>query len=175
MRDVLHALTAARQLETVVVEGKTSLFIPGALPEFEALPVEAQPVEDEISAQASAEAPTQAQEAEGKRTCLVAQNVSDDFLERSSVANVAVKLLMSKCRSLNYGTSPASRGARSGRCGGAIDENYRGDPIRPALRWRQSRAGRLPGNRRERSGNAMQFWRELWMHRWSYQYADARN
>ena len=32
VREVLHALTGARQLETVVVEGKTLLHIPGALP-----------------------------------------------------------------------------------------------------------------------------------------------
>jgi hypothetical protein len=34
VREVLHALTGGRQLETVVLEGKTLLHIPGALPEF---------------------------------------------------------------------------------------------------------------------------------------------
>jgi hypothetical protein len=34
VRDVLHGLTAGRQLEDVVLEGKTLLYIPGALPEF---------------------------------------------------------------------------------------------------------------------------------------------
>jgi hypothetical protein len=34
VRDVLHGLTAARQLENAVLEGKTLLYIPGALPEF---------------------------------------------------------------------------------------------------------------------------------------------
>jgi len=39
-RDVLHGLTAARQLENVVLEGKTLLYIPGALPEFPEIEVE---------------------------------------------------------------------------------------------------------------------------------------
>ena len=34
VREVVHALTSARQLETVVLEGKTLLHVPGALPEF---------------------------------------------------------------------------------------------------------------------------------------------
>ena len=33
-REVVHALISARQLETVVIEGKTLLHVPGALPEF---------------------------------------------------------------------------------------------------------------------------------------------
>ena len=37
VREVLHALTGARQLETVVLEGKTLLHVPGALPEFPAV------------------------------------------------------------------------------------------------------------------------------------------
>jgi 23S rRNA pseudouridine2605 synthase len=40
VREVLHALVGARQLETVVVEGKTLLHIPGTLPAFAALVVE---------------------------------------------------------------------------------------------------------------------------------------
>ncbi|MCL2659420.1 MAG: hypothetical protein FWD64_02710 [Acidobacteriaceae bacterium] len=35
VREVIHALIAARQLETVAVEGKTTLHVAGALPEFE--------------------------------------------------------------------------------------------------------------------------------------------
>jgi hypothetical protein len=34
VRDVLHALMGARQLETLVVDGKTLLHIPGSLPQF---------------------------------------------------------------------------------------------------------------------------------------------
>ncbi len=34
VRDVMHGLTAARQLENAVLEGKTLVYIPGALPEF---------------------------------------------------------------------------------------------------------------------------------------------
>lgn len=41
VRDVLHGLTAARQLENAVLEGKTLLYIPGALPEFPEIAVEA--------------------------------------------------------------------------------------------------------------------------------------
>ncbi len=43
VRDVLHGLTAARQLENAVLEGKTLLYIPGALPEFPEI-VAAEPV-----------------------------------------------------------------------------------------------------------------------------------
>jgi hypothetical protein len=43
VRDVLHGLTAARQLENAVLEGKTLLYIPGALPEFPEIVV-AEPV-----------------------------------------------------------------------------------------------------------------------------------
>ena len=39
IREVLHALMAGRQLETVVLEGKTLLHVGGELPVFEALPV----------------------------------------------------------------------------------------------------------------------------------------
>jgi hypothetical protein len=45
VRDVLHGLTGARQLETVAVGGKTMLYIPGALPEFPAAAVEEGTVE----------------------------------------------------------------------------------------------------------------------------------
>jgi hypothetical protein len=45
VRDVLHGLTGARQLETVAVGGKTMLYIPGALPEFPAVAVEEGTVE----------------------------------------------------------------------------------------------------------------------------------
>ncbi len=43
VRDVLHGLTAARQLENAVLEGKTLSYIPGALPEFPEV-VAAEPV-----------------------------------------------------------------------------------------------------------------------------------
>ncbi len=38
VREVLHALTAGRQLDTTVVEGKTLLHVSGSLPEFAELP-----------------------------------------------------------------------------------------------------------------------------------------
>jgi 23S rRNA pseudouridine2605 synthase len=50
VREVLHALTAGRQLETVVVEGKTLLYIPGSLPEFAPVVVEVAEGEGEGSA-----------------------------------------------------------------------------------------------------------------------------
>jgi 23S rRNA pseudouridine2605 synthase len=37
IREVIHALIAARQLDTVVVEGKTTLYVAGELPMFEAV------------------------------------------------------------------------------------------------------------------------------------------
>jgi 23S rRNA pseudouridine2605 synthase len=40
LREVVHALTSARQLETVVLDGKTLLHIPGALPAFAAAAAE---------------------------------------------------------------------------------------------------------------------------------------
>jgi hypothetical protein len=51
VRDVLHALLSARQLETVVVEGKTLLHVAGDLPAFAALASEASaPVVDAVAA-----------------------------------------------------------------------------------------------------------------------------
>ncbi|WP_158786093.1 hypothetical protein [Granulicella sp. L46] len=47
VREVLHALVGARQLETVVVEGKTLLHIPGGLPVAAAVEGEALAVEGE--------------------------------------------------------------------------------------------------------------------------------
>jgi hypothetical protein len=44
VRDVLHGLTAARQLENAVLEGKTLVYIPGALPEFPEAVAAAEPV-----------------------------------------------------------------------------------------------------------------------------------
>ena len=41
VREVLHALLGARQLDTVVLEGKTLLYIPGGLPAVEGVAVEA--------------------------------------------------------------------------------------------------------------------------------------
>jgi 23S rRNA pseudouridine2605 synthase len=46
VREVLHALVGARQLETVVIEGKTLLHIPGTLQIFGAAAGEETPVED---------------------------------------------------------------------------------------------------------------------------------
>jgi hypothetical protein len=47
VREVLHALVGARQLETVVLEGKTLLHIPGTLPAFAAEAVDETAVEGE--------------------------------------------------------------------------------------------------------------------------------
>src|SRR5581483_2739200 len=54
VRDVLHGLTAARQLENAVLEGKTLLYIPGALPEFPEIAVEGVAAESEAEAAAKA-------------------------------------------------------------------------------------------------------------------------
>jgi 23S rRNA pseudouridine2605 synthase len=53
IRDVVHALTAARELETIAVEGRTMLHVAGALPGFVAAPV--QPAEDVIEVAAAGE------------------------------------------------------------------------------------------------------------------------
>ena len=47
VREVLHALVGARQLETVVIEGKTLLHIPGGLPVAVAVEGEVPVVEGE--------------------------------------------------------------------------------------------------------------------------------
>ncbi len=47
VREVLHALVGARQLETVVIEGKTLLHIPGGLPVAAAVEGEDPAVEGE--------------------------------------------------------------------------------------------------------------------------------
>ena len=58
IREVIHALIAARQLETVVVEGKTTLHVAGELPTFEPI-VEPAPeiVETTVSFPTAAEPP----------------------------------------------------------------------------------------------------------------------
>ena len=50
IRDVIHALLAARQLETVAVEGRTVLHVAGELPAFLAIPIPADeaPAQDDI-------------------------------------------------------------------------------------------------------------------------------
>jgi 23S rRNA pseudouridine2605 synthase len=53
IREVLHALTSSRQLETIVLEGKSLLHIPGTLPEFPAI-AKPEPTEEEIAAAAAA-------------------------------------------------------------------------------------------------------------------------
>ena len=52
IREVLHALTGSRQLETVVLEGKTLLHIPGTLPEFPEI-IKPEPTEEELAAAAA--------------------------------------------------------------------------------------------------------------------------
>ena len=54
VRDVLHALTGAREIETVAVDGKTHLHLRGELPTFAAAPAEG---EAEGTEESSAEAP----------------------------------------------------------------------------------------------------------------------
>jgi hypothetical protein len=51
VRDVLHGLGAARQLENVVLEGKTLFYVPGALPEFPEIAA-AEPAKEEGTLQA---------------------------------------------------------------------------------------------------------------------------
>ena len=62
VRDVLHGLTAARQLENVVLEGKTLLYIPGTLPEFPEIAVQAVAAEGEADGAANAGAGEPARE-----------------------------------------------------------------------------------------------------------------
>ena len=49
IREVLHALTGSRQLETIVLEGKSLMVIPGTLPEFPAIETP-EPTEEELAA-----------------------------------------------------------------------------------------------------------------------------
>jgi len=49
IREVLHALTGSRQLETIVLDGKSLMVIPGTLPEFPAVEVP-EPTEEELAA-----------------------------------------------------------------------------------------------------------------------------
>jgi hypothetical protein len=55
VRDVLHGLSAARQIENVVLEGKTLFYVPGALPEFPEIAA-AEPAMEEGTLQAAAAA-----------------------------------------------------------------------------------------------------------------------
>ncbi|MGC9197776.1 MAG: hypothetical protein ACP5E5_02425, partial [Acidobacteriaceae bacterium] len=58
VREVLHALMAARELDSVVIEGKTLLYLPGGLPDLAITPVPA-PAE-EARQEAPTKAPSQA-------------------------------------------------------------------------------------------------------------------
>jgi hypothetical protein len=68
VREVLHGLTAGRQLETTVLEGRTLLYIPGALPEFAPEPAAQVAVEGEGAAvpEESVERPAPAEKPEGR-------------------------------------------------------------------------------------------------------------
>jgi 23S rRNA pseudouridine2605 synthase len=68
VRDVLHGLTAGRQLEPVVLEGKTLLYIPGALPEFPQAEVAQAAPEDAAGIAAAPEAAANDRGAERIRT-----------------------------------------------------------------------------------------------------------
>ncbi len=57
VREVLHALLGARQLETIAVEGKTLLHIPGTLPQLAVVEAEAVEGEDGVVAEAPAPKP----------------------------------------------------------------------------------------------------------------------
>lgn len=63
IREVLHGLTAARQLEPVVLEGKTLLHVPGTLPEF---PAVEEPKPDEEAGAEDAPAPASEAPGEGR-------------------------------------------------------------------------------------------------------------
>jgi len=52
IREVAHALTGSRQLETIVLEGKSLMVIPGTLPEFPAIE-KPEPTEEELAAAAT--------------------------------------------------------------------------------------------------------------------------
>jgi len=54
IREVVHALTGSRQLETIVLEGKSLIVIPGTLPEFPAI-AKPEPTEEELAAAATLE------------------------------------------------------------------------------------------------------------------------
>jgi len=62
IREVLHALMATRQLESVVLEGKTLLHVAGDLPEFAPEPVAAEAVTDEAGLELAAAAENAAAE-----------------------------------------------------------------------------------------------------------------
>jgi len=63
IREVAHALTGSRQLETIVLEGKSLMVIPGTLPEFPEI-AKPEPTEEELAAAATVAA--SALEGEGR-------------------------------------------------------------------------------------------------------------
>jgi 23S rRNA pseudouridine2605 synthase len=60
IRDVIHALMSARQLETIAVEGKTVLHVPGELPTFLAVTTPAPDDIDKIAVTTEGDTPTHA-------------------------------------------------------------------------------------------------------------------
>ena len=63
IRDVIHALLAARQLDTVAVEGRTMLYVADSLPSF--LAPESHPAASELQAVAVSDGATEAEAADG--------------------------------------------------------------------------------------------------------------
>jgi len=123
IREVLHALTGSRQLETIVLEGKMLLHIPGTLPEFPAIE-KPEPTEEEIAA--AAELAAAAAEGEGRIKKFSSSS------ERRAFGDFKGK------PAKNFGSGPSRLGARTARpsAGG----------MRPA--FGRSAAGKPDGERR---------------------------
>jgi len=98
IRDVIHALLSARQLDTIAVEGRTMLYVAGSLPAF--LAPESHPVSSELQAVAGGDAAIEADVA--------------DAAEGTSVPAPRITKFVPKPRKIGTGYLAKAKPARSG-------------------------------------------------------------
>ena len=155
VRDVLHALTGAREIETVAVDGKTHLHLRGELPTFAAA---------EVAEESSEEAPAGVELAEDgtriKKFVPKPRKVGTGYVERAKPFGGA-KRPAREGRSFERGAAGARgatgpRGASAGRDGRAGGGRDRGAPRktfdRPWDEERAQRSGRDGGRGGARAG-----------------------
>ncbi len=150
VREVLHALVAARQLSTVVIEGKTLLHLPGGLPDLKSVPTQ-----EPRQAESASEARTVA--GPGKQTKIGAERKV-----RAGGADAGQSWGPSGGRR-DVGRSAGDRHGRPARAHGARPQGNRADDKRPQGRSEAARRPfqRTPPFRRDKSerpltGNADQ-------------------
>ena len=162
IRDVIHALLAARQLDTLAVEGRTVLHVAGELPTFLAaeplVAPEVQPVAAESIPLAEGEADGAKVDATGEATPRITKyiakprKIGTGYLAKASPAKFGAKPFgLAKPGASRFGAKPGSFGARGFKPGATPDRERRpfgkpasATPARGFDRpWEEEKARRL--------------------------------